>query len=625
MPPDRRVPPVNTEPATHDYDADPLWRSKPLTPAQILAHDIRLESLRADRGPMLECNEKVPSSLVPDTAALTSPADFARSKAAAVNPIEERRFKRLEEDFGWIRHLRLGKKPNPSANGSQPAAAKCRWIHCSSKYPEYLNGFLYALIEDTKTVSECMHLLDNAVQQKQRFSKHGKHFVPFVAPLTPRSQSAGVGPSYPMLISTPWLDWSVNGQTPPLRFQVDRKEGYTSSRSSCHPMRSLLAYYFRLEDTREREISQVFSRNKPWQGDREIDLRIRQWYGHYPSALNVDELWLLAIDAEHIVTFSSNQTWKARWPPLQLTSRISDVAFRDVRNMSLRSHQNDNQEYTAMTHVITALSGAMGMMHRSFWQDLPLCLTDRFAGHLGHLQYGLHRSPTTKLVMDLLACQEELNIVIQITQKQLDLIHQVHELTRTSTTHHQHTSPSSPSSPHRSIPPPNLPGDPPVSPRSAHNTTYHPLTASPIAKLQDNLQRELSDLQDLRDNANTLVSRTIQLVNLRMESSSKAMLVFTVVTIIFLPLNFVTSFFGMNVSDIRDMEATQSLFWLVAMCVTAGVFVASIFLAFQGGKLLDRVLLWIDARKERASLRAPAYNGNLRVADAYKPNSYKLR
>ena len=58
---------------------------------------------------------------------------------------------------------------------------------------------------------------------------------------------------------------------------------------------------------------------------------------------------------------------------------------------------------------------------------------------------------------------------------------------------------------------------------------------------------------------------------------------------------------------------------------TAGVFVASIFLAFQGGKLLDRVLLWIDARKERASLRAPAFNGNLRVADAYKPNSYKLR
>ena len=622
MPPDKRVPPVNTESSLRDYDADPLWRSKPLTPAQILTHDIKLESLRADRGPMLECNETAPSSLVPDSAALTSRADFARSEAAAVNPIEERRFKRFEEDFGWIRHLRLKDKHKSPADGSLPTAAKCRWIHCSSKYPEYLNGFLYALIEDTKAVSECMHLLDNAVQQKQRFSKHGKHFVPFVTPLTSRSQS-GVGPSYPMLISTPWLDWSINGQTPPLRFQIDRKEGYTSSRSSCHPMRSLLAYYFRLEDTRGREVSQVFSRNKPWQGDREIDLRIRQWYGHYPSALNVDELWMLAIDAEHIVTFSSNQTWKARWPPLQLTSRISDVAFRDVRNMFHRSHQNDTQQYTAMTHVVTALSGAMGMMHRSFWQDLPLCLTDRFAGHLGHLQYGLHRSPTSKLVMDLLACQEELNIVIQITQKQLDLIHQVQELTMISIPQGQHAPPSSPR--HSISAPDRLSGDPPVLSRSTHNTSYHLLTADPIAKLQDNLQRELSDLQDLRDNANTLVSRTIQLVNLRMESSSKAMLVFTVVTIIFLPLNFVTSFFGMNVSDIRDMQATQSLFWLVAMCVTAGVFVASVFLAFQGGKLLDRLLLWWDARKERASLENSSYTGNRRLADTYEPNSYKMR
>jgi len=206
--------------------------------------------------------------------------------------------------------------------------------------------------------------------------------------------------------------------------------------------------------------------------------------------------------------------------------------------------------------------------------------------------------------------------------EELGLIHEVHELTGTSTSQDRHASPSSP---RRSIPPLSLPGDPPVSPRSIHNTFYHSLTASPIAKLQDNLQRELSDLQDLRDNANTLVSRTIQLVNLRMESSSKAMLVFTVVTIIFLPLNFVTSFFGMNVSDIRDMEATQSLFWLVAMCVTAGVFVASIFLAFQGGKILDRALLWVDARKERASLKAPAYTGNLRLAGAYNPNGYKMR
>jgi Mg2+ and Co2+ transporter CorA len=626
MPPDRRNQPGNIDRPPHDYDANPQWRSKPLTPAHILVSDIRLESLRAEHGPMLEVNEKSPSLLVPDDASLPTAAGIARASQASVNPIEERRFQRLEDDFGWIRHLRL-KEIQRSADDPEHFS-KCRWIHCSSKYPEYLGGFLFALTENTKIVSESMQLLEIAVQQNQRFSKHGKHFVPFVAPLTSGTQGSGQ-PSYPMLISTTWLDWSINGKTPPLRFQVDRKEGYSSSRSACHPLRSLLAYYFRLEDTRERDRSQVFTKHKPWTTNREIDLKIRQWYGHYPTALNVDELWLLAIDAEHIVTFSSNQTWKARWPPLQLTSRISDVAFRDIRNMFYRSQQHDTQEYTAMTHIITSLSGAMGMMHRSFWQDLPLCVADRYAGHLGHLQYRLHRAPSTKLVMDLLACQEELNIVIQITQQQLDLIAQIQALAE-GVDVRSRPSPTA-NGTHRAQPQVTLPGDPVEYMAPRHRATYRHLTASnfndPIAKLEDNLQRELADLQDLRDNANTLVSRTIQLVNIRLEDHGKAILVFTVVTIIFLPLNFVSSFFGMNTRDIRDMNATQSLFWLVAICVTAGVLGASIFLAFQGGDILEKLHLWLDARRERTAnanttlLKAPA---NVRTNPIDRGKIFKL-
>lgn len=628
MLPDRRAQPVNVDRPAYDYEANPQWRAKPLTPAHVLVHDIRLESRRAEQGPMLEVNEKSPSLLVPDDASQTTAAGIARASAAAVNPIEERRFQRLEDDFGWIRNLRL---EDIQRNADDPEHfAKCRWIHCSSKYPEYLGGFLFALTEDIKIVSESMQLLEIAVQQNQRFSKHGKHFVPFVAPLTSRIQSNG-GPSYPMLISTPWLDWSINGQTPPLRFQVDRKEAYRSSRSACHPLRSLLAYYFRLEDTRERDRSQVFTKHKPWTTNREIDLKIRQWYGHYPSALNVDELWLLAIDAEHIVTFSSNQTWKARWPPLQLSSRISDVAFRDIRNMFYRSQQHNAQEYTAMTHIITSLSGAMGMMHRSFWQDLPLCVADRYAGHLGHLQYRLHRAPSTKLVMDLLACQEELNIVIQITQQQIDMIAQIRALTEGLDIRPRSRQSATANAASRTTPSVTLPGEPTdhIAPR--HRATYRHLTASnfndPIAKLEDNLQRELADLEDLRDNANTLVSRTIQLVNIRLEDHGKAILVFTVVTIIFLPLNFVTSFFGMNTSDIRDMTATQSLFWLVAICVTAGVLGASIFLAFQGGEILERLHLWLDARRERAAnanTTLPKAPANLRTNPVDRGSIFKL-
>jgi hypothetical protein len=78
------------------------------------------------------------------------------------------------------------------------------------------------------------------------------------------------------------------------------------------------------------------------------------------------------------------------------------------------------------------------------------------------------------------------------------------------------------------------------------------------------------------------------------------------VTIIFLPLNFVSSFFGMNVSDIREMPQTQWLFWAVALCVTAAVVGGSLFLAFEGGTMAERWALWRDIRRERRLTRRTA-------------------
>lgn len=195
-----------------------------------------------------------------------------------------------------------------------------------------------------------------------------------------------------MLLAVPYLDWSVKGQPPPLRFQIDKREGYSSGLSSSHLLRSLLQHFYRLEDTVEREKGQVFSKHQPWKTDRDLDLRVRRWYGHYPTSLNVDELWILVIDPEHIVTFSSNQSWKSRWPPLQLASRIADVSFRATRNDFFTT--NERQTYTALTHSIVCLSGAVGMLHRSFWADAVLPLSERYASYLGHL---VRKSPTLSL------------------------------------------------------------------------------------------------------------------------------------------------------------------------------------------------------------------------------------
>ena len=61
------------------------------------------------------------------------------------------------------------------------------------------------------------------------------------------------------------------------------------------------------------------------------------------------------------------------------------------------------------------------------------------------------------------------------------------------------------------------------------------------------------------------------------EQQERAIYVFTIVTIIFLPISTVSGIFGMNVKDVRDMDNGQWVFWAVAIPVTAIVIVGSLF------------------------------------------------
>lgn len=64
------------------------------------------------------------------------------------------------------------------------------------------------------------------------------------------------------------------------------------------------------------------------------------------------------------------------------------------------------------------------------------------------------------------------------------------------------------------------------------------------------------------------------------DSQNKAVLVFTIVTVIFLPLSFFTSYYGMNLTGIIDTAKTERYFWklcgsvtfLVVSCTALGAF-----------------------------------------------------
>ncbi|PCD23588.1 hypothetical protein AU210_015105 [Fusarium oxysporum f. sp. radicis-cucumerinum] len=76
-----------------------------------------------------------------------------------------------------------------------------------------------------------------------------------------------------------------------------------------------------------------------------------------------------------------------------------------------------------------------------------------------------------------------------------------------------------------------------------------------------------------------------QMIKVLDEGHGKTIRVFTFVTLFFLPLSFVTSFFGMNTTNVRELGRVQRVFWSSAVPFTLAV--SSLALIF--GYKWDRV------------------------------------
>ncbi|KAK1700766.1 hypothetical protein BDP55DRAFT_143885 [Colletotrichum godetiae] len=104
-----------------------------------------------------------------------------------------------------------------------------------------------------------------------------------------------------------------------------------------------------------------------------------------------------------------------------------------------------------------------------------------------------------------------------------------------------------------------------------------------LAEDDDTLRR----LQMIASGVRNSLKQNIEILE---EGHGKAIRVFTIVTLFFLPLSFVTSFFGMNTKDVRDIDWDQKLFWMSALPVTIGVMAT----AFVYGYKWDSVASYLS-------------------------------
>jgi hypothetical protein len=113
----------------------------------------------------------------------------------------------------------------------------------------------------------------------------------------------------------------------------------------------------------------------------------------------------------------------------------------------------------------------------------------------------------------------------------------------------------------------------------AHHGFENPLLQEANQDISEEYDVGLMKLVNEADKLAEPLRHSIAIVE---EGDSKAILIFTLVTIVFLPLSFVSSVFGMNTVDVRDMASTQRLFWIVALPVTAAVGGMSLLAAYGG-------------------------------------------
>ncbi len=109
-------------------------------------------------------------------------------------------------------------------------------------------------------------------------------------------------------------------------------------------------------------------------------------------------------------------------------------------------------------------------------------------------------------------------------------------------------------------------------------------------------QREL-EVRALMDCARNLRENLVQTLEILEEDHTKAIRVFTIVTLFFLPLTFVSGFMGMNTADIRDTEGDQRVFWQTAVPLTAGVLAIAFVYGYKWEVIRDGAAKW---RAERA-------------------------
>ncbi|KAF2004202.1 hypothetical protein P154DRAFT_519438 [Amniculicola lignicola CBS 123094] len=186
--------------------------------------------------------------------------------------------------------------------------------------------------------------------------------------------------------------------------------------------------------------------------------------------------------------------------------------------------------------------------------DQSMSVADLYREYLSTLQFQVNHTPGKRLLRSINLLQEELAALTLINSWQSKLIDSYRSVLDNRTYKDGYSV--------RSV--------------------MFPAERLVLSSCLDSLYDARDDFAEMIQRCGPLSESTKQSAEINEEDHGKAIFVFTVVTVIFLPLSFVTSYLGMNTSDIRDMDNKQSLFWMIAIPLTTVTMGSILTMAYNG-------------------------------------------
>ncbi|KAE8372474.1 hypothetical protein BDV26DRAFT_98978 [Aspergillus bertholletiae] len=222
-------------------------------------------------------------------------------------------------------------------------------------------------------------------------------------------------------------------------------------------------------------------------------------------------------------------------------------------------------------------------------ESLPILdVEEVYRTYTSHLQLKARNAPSKSLLVDMNLLREELEIVTKNVSSQLAVMTDLYKSSDYEKTHTSENRDDSDDSYDSDTSTEESGGV--ISGIFSNDKMINMSTRTTLRRIQAELEERLDIFQELTKRVDRLEIQICQRVEIIEEDHGKAVLVFSIVSTIFLPLSFVTSYLGMNTSDIRDMEPSQALFWEVAVPFTIAVVAVVLTVAYN----VNRILPWIS-------------------------------